>query len=153
MYQWLLTGHLIGIILWLGSLFVVYWFLRLHTQLPSTVHDKLTLMERSMAMTMDLGATLAIGFGLAMALTRGGTHPTSNLFAAPGAAWFHIKLTVVVLGVLPVHGMVRGKVAKFSRGQISTVPQWMWSLLLVAIVAIIVMVIRGPMMFAPAAAS
>jgi uncharacterized membrane protein len=149
MYQWLLTGHLIGVILWLGSLFAVYWLLRVHAQAPKDVLDKLTLMERSLALTMDLAATLAIGAGLAMALSKDGSHPTSNLFAAPGAGWFHIKLTVVALGILPVHGMVRAKVGKFSRGQISNIPQWMWSLLLVAIVAIVILVIRGPLMFAP----
>jgi uncharacterized membrane protein len=148
-YQWLLTGHLIGVILWMGSLFTVYWFLRLHAQAPRDVLDKLMLMERSLALTMDLAATLAIGAGLVMALSKGGTHPTSNLFAAPGAGWFHIKLTVVVLGILSVHGMVRGKIAKFSRGAISSVPQWMWSLLLLAIVAIVFLVFRGPLMFAP----
>jgi uncharacterized membrane protein len=151
MYLWLLTGHLIGVILWMGSLFAVYWLLRLHAQAPKDVLEKLTLMERSLALTMDLAATLAIGCGLTMALSRGGTHPTSNLFAAPGGAWFHVKLTAVVLGVLPVHGMVRGRIAKFSRGTIAPVPQWMWSLLLVAIVVIVVFVIRGPMMFAHAA--
>jgi uncharacterized membrane protein len=153
MYLWLLTGHLIGVILWMGSLFAVYWLLRLHAQAPKDVLEKLTLMERSLALTMDLAATLAIGAGLTMALTKGGTHPTSNLFAAPGAGWFHIKLTAVVLGILPVHGMVRGRIAKFSRGKISNVPHWMWSVLLIAIVAIVFLVIRGPLMFAASPSS
>ena len=149
MHQWLLTAHLIGVFLWMGCLFAVYWLLRLHAQAPRDVHDKLTLMERSLALTMDLAATLAIGVGLVMAFSKEGTHPTTTLFGAPGAGWFHIKLAVVVLGILPVHGMVRGKIAKFSRGAVSSVPQWMWSVLLVSIVVIVVMVIRGPMMFAP----
>jgi len=149
MQQWLLTAHLIGVILWMGCLFAVYWLLRVHAQAPKDVLDRLTLMERSLAMTMDLAATLAIGAGLAMALRHDGSHPTSTLFAKPGAGWFHIKLTVVVLGILPVHGMVRGKVGKFSRGVISNVPQFMWSLLLISITIIVVMVIRGPLMFAP----
>jgi uncharacterized membrane protein len=151
MQQWLLSGHLIGVILWLGSMFAVYWLLRLHAQAPKDVLEKLTLMERSLALTMDLAATLAIVCGLGMAFSKSGTHPTSNLFAAPGAAWFHIKLTVVVLGILPVHGMVRAKVGKFGRGQISSIPQWMWSLLLISIVLIVILVIRGPLMFAPSA--
>ncbi len=149
MQQWLLTAHLIGVILWMGCLFAVYWLLRVHAQAPKDVLDRLTLMERSLAMTMDLAATLAIGAGLAMAIRHDGSHPTSTLFAKPGAGWFHIKLTVVVLGILPVHGMVRGKVGKFSRGVISNVPQWMWSLLLISITIIVLMVIRGPLMFAP----
>lgn len=149
MYQWLLTGHLIGVILWIGCLFTVYWLLRLHAQAPKDVLERLTLMERSLGLTMDLAAALAIGTGLVMALSKAGTHPTSTLFAAPGAGWFHIKLTVVVLGILPVHGMVRAKIGKFGRGQISNVPQWMWSLLLAAIAVIVLLVFRGPLMFAP----
>lgn len=149
MQQWLLTAHLIGVIFWLGCLFAVYWLLRVHAQAPKDVLDKLTLMERSLALTMDLAAALAIGTGLALAIRHDGTHPTATLFTAPGAGWFHIKLTVVVLGILPVHGMVRGKIGKFSRGVISSVPQWMWSLLLISIVIVVVMVIRGPLMFAP----
>jgi len=149
MYLWLLTGHLIGVFLWIGGLFSTYWLLRIHAQAPKDVHEKLTLMERSLALAMDLAATLAIGAGLAMALSKGGTHPTTNLFAAPGAGWFHIKLTLVVLGILPVHGIIRGRIAKFGRGQVTGIPQWLWSMLLVAIVAIVIMVIRGPLMFAP----
>jgi len=151
MYLWLTTGHLIGVFLWLGGMFAVYWLLRLHAQAPKDVNDKLVLMERSLAMVMDLGATLAIICGLGMAFSKGGDHPTSNLFAAPGAAWFHIKLTVVVLGVLSCHGIIRARVGRFSRGQTPTVPQWIWSLLLVSIVAITILVFRGPMMFAPSA--
>jgi uncharacterized membrane protein len=149
MYAWLLTGHLIGVFLWIGGLFSTYWLLRIHAQAPKDVHEKLTLMERSLALAMDLAATLAIGCGLAMALSKGGTHPTTTLFAAPGAGWFHIKLALVVLGILPVHGIIRGRIGKFGRGQVTGIPQWLWSLLLVAIVAIVIMVIRGPIMFAP----
>jgi uncharacterized membrane protein len=149
MYQWLLTAHLIGVFLWLGCLFAVYWLLRVHAQAPKNAREKLTLMERSLALTMDLAATLAIGAGLVMAFRHDGTHPTTTLFGARGAGWFHVKLLVVVLGILPVHGMVRGKIGKFGRGVISNVPQWMWSLLLVAICAIVILVIRGPIMFAP----
>ncbi|CAN5859863.1 hypothetical protein BH11MYX2_BH11MYX2_19610 [soil metagenome] len=148
MYEWLKTGHLIGVLLWIGSMFTVYWLLRFHTQAPKDASDKLTLMERSMALTMDLGATLAIGCGIAMAVSHGGTHPTSNLFAAPGAGWFHIKLVLVVGCILSVHGMLRARVAKFSRGETPAVPQWIWSLLLVGIVGIVVMVFRGPLLFA-----
>ena len=148
MYQWLLAGHLIGVILWIGGLFAVYWLLRIHEAAPADARDKLTLMERSLALTMDLAATLAIGCGLAMALGKEGTpHPTSTLFTAPGAGWFHIKLTIVVLGILSTHGMVRAKVAKFSRGETPKVPQWIWSLLLISIVAIVILVFRGPDMF------
>jgi uncharacterized membrane protein len=150
MYEWLKAGHIIGDILWLGTMFSVYWLLRLHAQAPRDVLDKLTLMERSLALTMDIAATLAIVCGLGMAFSPGGTHPTTHIFAAPGEGWFHIKLAVVVLGILPVHGIVRARVAKFSRGERPSVPTWPWSLLLLSIVVIVVLVFRGPIMFAPA---
>jgi uncharacterized membrane protein len=148
-YTWLLTAHLIGVFMWIGGLFAVYWLLRIHAYAPTDALDKLTLMERSLALSMDLAATVAIGCGLAMALSHGGDHPTASLFAAPGSGWFHIKLVIVVLGILPVHGIVRGKIKKFSQGKISPVPQWAWSLLITAIAAIVIMVVKGPMIFAP----
>jgi uncharacterized membrane protein len=136
-YHWLKAGHLIGVVFWIGALVSVYWMLRFHAQAPREVHEKLTLLERSLALMMDLAAALAIGTGLAMTF---GISP--NLFAQPNMGWFHIKLTVVVLGVLSVHGMVRARVAKVSRGEVSPVPQWQWSLLLASIVAILILVTR-----------
>lgn len=143
-YLWLQAGHVIGVLLWIGSMFTVYWLLRLHTQASKEMSDKLTLLERSMGMVMDLGATLAIICGLVMAIGHGGTHPTTSLFAAPGAKWFHIKLTLVLLGVLSVHGVLRARIARFSRGQRPTVPTWLWTVLLLAMVAIVILVIRKP---------
>ena len=145
MYTWLLTGHLVGVLLWVGAMFTVFWLLRFHTQAPAAVNDKLVLMERSMALVMDLGATLAMGCGIALIFPLDGSwHPSSTIFGMPKQGWFHVKLTLVVLGVLSVHGILRGRVAKFSRGETPTVPPWLWSLLLVALVAITVMVMRRP---------
>jgi uncharacterized membrane protein len=158
MYQWLTVGHLIGVILWIGCMAATYWMLRFHTQAPKSVHEKLILMERSLALAMDLGAALAIGCGIAMAVMSGGgeggtfrsgvTHPVGNLFAAKGGpvspGWFHIKLLFVIAGILSVHGMLRAKVGKFSRGESPSVPNWIWTLLLVSIVAVIIAVVRLP---------
>jgi uncharacterized membrane protein len=143
--SWLITGHVIGVLLWVGSMFTVYWLLRFHTQAPASASDKLVLMERSMAMVMDLGATLAMGTGVALIFgVPGSYHEGTTIFSLPKPGWFHAKLTIVLLGVLSVHGMLRARVAKFSRGEIPTVPHWIWSLLLVAIVGVVVMVMRRP---------
>ncbi|MDB4957828.1 MAG: hypothetical protein JWO36_5397 [Myxococcales bacterium] len=148
-YSWLKAAHVIGVFLWMGGLFSVYWLLRIHAQAPKDAHEKLTLMERSLAMMMDIAATLAIGCGVTLAVTKNGWHPTSTIFSAPGAGWFHIKLTLVVLGILSVHGLVRARVAKFSRGEVGPVPGWAWSVLLASVAAIIVLVFVGPLWFAP----
>jgi uncharacterized membrane protein len=148
-YSWLKAGHLIGVFLWIGGLFTVYWLLRIHAQAPKDAQDKLTLMERSLALMMDIAATLAIGCGVTLAVTHNGWHPISTIFSAPGAGWFHIKLTVVVLGILSVHGMVRARVARFSRGEHKPVPSWLWSVLLASVALIVVLVFVGPLWFAP----
>nr|HEX4316935.1 CopD family protein [Kofleriaceae bacterium] len=152
-YSWVLSAHLIGVILWLGCMIATYWLCRIHTHTPKDARDQLTLMERSLAMVMDLAAAVAIGCGLAMAFVAGGsrgTHPASNLFAAPHAGWFHIKLTVVVLGILSVHGIVRARVARYSRGDMKPMPSWPWTVLLLSIMIVIIMVERGPDIFTPA---
>jgi uncharacterized membrane protein len=140
---WLLVGHIVGVILWVAGLSTVFWLLRIHTQSPKDMHEKLVLMERSLALSMDLAATLAIGCGLGLAFNM-----TPNAFARPGGGWFHIKLTIVVLGLLSAHGMIRAKVGKASRGEMPTVPTWLWSIILISIVGIVLMVFRGPLLFA-----
>jgi uncharacterized membrane protein len=131
---WILAAHLIGVVFWIGGLMSVYWIQRLHAHAPSAVGDQLTLMERSLAMMTDLAATLAIACGIVMLI-----HPL-NLLSLPKMGWLHAKLAVVVLGILPFHGMMRARVKKFSRGEKPAVPQWQWSMLLVAVAAIIILV-------------
>jgi uncharacterized membrane protein len=145
-YDWLKAGHLIGDFLWVGSMFVVYWLMRFHTQAPKDSHEKLILMERSTALMMDIAAALAIGCGVALLFaTKDPTQAT--LLTEKPAGWLHIKLTVVVLGLLSLHGMLRARVKKFSQGQVPNVPQWQWTQLLASVVAIliVVFVVRGAM--------
>lgn len=140
---WLKAGHLIALFLWIGGLFAIYWLLRLHVHAPAETHEKLTLMERSLALATDIAAAVAIGCGLGLIFGQ-----TPNLLGRPGYGWLHIKLALVVVGILPVHGMLRAKIMRFGAGQIKPVPQWAWSLLLVAMTVIVILVIRGPLMFA-----
>jgi uncharacterized membrane protein len=143
-YDWLKSGHLIGDFIWVGSMFAVYWLLRLHTHAPKEAHEKLVLMERSMALMMDVASALAIGTGIALIIYRPGE---GTIFAEKPAGWFHIKLTIVVLGMLSMHGMLRAKVKKFSSGQVPTIPQWQWTIILSSVVAILIVVyvVRGAM--------
>jgi putative membrane protein len=133
-YLWLKAGHLISLFLWVGGVFAIYWLLRLHVHAPKDSHEKLTLMERSIALATDIAATVAIGTGLA-------TMFGLNLLTQPGAGWLHIKLTVVALGILPVHGMLRARIKKFGMGKITPVPQWLWSLFLAALTASVILVV------------
>jgi len=148
MYEWLKVAHLISLFLWIGGLFAIYWMLRLHVHAPEAMRDKLTLMERSIALSTDIASAVAIGTGVGLIFVQ-----TPHLFARPGMGWLHIKLTVVVLGLLPVHGILRGKIKKFGHGQIAPIGNWLWSLFLVSITVIVILVIRGPKMFAPKVAT
>jgi uncharacterized membrane protein len=133
-FKWVLAAHLLAVMFWVGGLFSVYWLLRIHAHAPKDVHEQLTLMERSLALMMDIAATVAIACGIVMIVWP------VNLFKVHPAGWLHVKLAAVVLGVLPVHGMLRAKIKRFGQGQISPIPQWQWSQLLVAIAAIVIVV-------------
>jgi uncharacterized membrane protein len=142
LYTWLVSGHLIGVFLWLGGLFAVYWLLRMHVHSPPEMHEKLTLQERSMALMMDIASALAIGCGIALIILS-----EPNILTNKGG-WLHIKLTVVVLGILPIHGMIRARIKKFGMGQIKPLPNWQWTVLLGSItaIAILVKVVRYAML-------
>lgn len=132
-HAWLRAGHFIGLFIWISGLVTVYWLLRFHVHAPKETHEKLTLAERAIALMMDIASALAIGTGIASAIRH-------DVFTTKPAGWFHIKLTIVVLGVLSVHGMVRARIKKFGMGKITPVPQWIWSLLLVSLVSILIVV-------------
>ena len=125
MYAWLKVAHLVSVVLWISGLTTIYWLLRLHDHAPREMREKLTLLERSLALSADISAAVAIGCGLAMALWP------INQFK--GGAWLHLKLAVVVVAILSVHGILRGRIKKFGQGKIKPVPSWVWSLFLAGI--------------------
>ena len=115
--RWVLVGHVFGFVTWIGGLLACISLLHVHTRVGDDARAALTKVERSTAMLMDLGATLAIVTGLAMAIE---THEFGH------GAWLHVKLTAVVIGVLSVHGFVRVKVKKFRNGDLREVPAAVW---------------------------
>lgn len=133
-YEWVKAAHLLGVVFWIAGLCSVYWLLRIHAHAPADTREQLTLMERSLALMMDLAAAVAIGCGLALALA-------ADWFKVNEAnrPWLHIKLTVVVLAILPIHGMIRARIKKFGQGKISPIPAWQWSLLLAGVTASILL--------------
>jgi len=131
--QWVIAAHLIGVVLWISGLTAIYWMLRFHDHAPKETHEKLILMERSMAMSTDIAAAIAIGCGVWIAIER-------HYFTTSGNSWLHIKLTAVVLGILSVHGLLRARIKRYSRGQLKPVPTWVWSMLLAGVTIAIVAV-------------
>jgi uncharacterized membrane protein len=121
--RWVLVGHVFGFVTWIGGLLTCMSLLHVHTRVEESARAALTSTERQLAMLMDLGATLAIATGFTMAFE---THEFGH------GAWLHVKLTVIVLGILSAHGMVRAKIKKFSRGEIKALPRWMFTIVLAA---------------------
>jgi len=122
------TAHLIGVVLWISGLTAIYWMLRFHDHAPKSSREQLTLQERALALATDIAAAVTIGCGLAMVFDYGPGVP--NLFVLKPNVWLHIKLTAVVLLILPVHGILRARIKKYSQGNLTPVPPWAWSMLL-----------------------
>lgn len=141
-YQWVLAAHLLGMVLWIGSLSSVYWLLRIHSHAPKDVTEQLNLMERTLAMTMDLAATVTIGCGLVIGITGVPGRGFSWFKVVPdvNGPWLHIKL-VFVVALLAVHGMLRVKIKKFGQNKITPVPQWQWTLVLGCVTAAILLAV------------
>ncbi len=122
-YSLVLTAHVLGFVLWISGLTAIFWMLRFHDHAPKSVHEQLTLQERALALATDIAAAVAIGCGLYMAIDH-------HLFTVKPNLWLHVKLTAVVLLILPVHGILRGRIKKYSQGIVKPAPTWLWSMLL-----------------------
>ena len=125
-YSLVLTAHVLGFIIWISGLTAIFWMLRFHDHAPKSSHEQLTLQERALALATDLAATVAIVCGLIIAIKM-------HYFSVKPNMWLHVKLTAVVLLILPVHGMLRGKIKKYSRGDLKPAPTWLWSMLLAGV--------------------
>ncbi|HEY4245009.1 MAG TPA: CopD family protein [Kofleriaceae bacterium] len=136
-YPFLLSAHLIAMALWVGALTAVYWMLRLHDHASGAARDQLTLMERALALSADICITVVIICGVAMIFGGPDHAGTVTWFGAPSPAWLHIKLLAVLL-MLAVHGVLRGRIKKFSQGKVVPVPGWLWSSYLVCLVIAII---------------
>ena len=130
---WVRAAHVIGVVLWVSGLTAIYWMLRFHDHAPKADRDKLTYMERAMALSTDIAATVAIGCGVVLVVEE-------HWFSMPHNGWLHIKLAAVVLGILSTHGMLRARIKRYSRGELKPVPTWLWSLFLASVVVAIIAV-------------
>jgi uncharacterized membrane protein len=124
LYSLVMTAHVLGMVLWISGLTAIYWMLRFHDHAPKSAHEALTLQERALALATDIAAAVTIGCGIAMAVSP------INMFTTPGHSWLHVKLTAIVLLILPVHGILRGRIKKYSQGILKPAPTWLWSMLL-----------------------
>jgi len=135
---WMWVGHVVGFTLWLGAMFGLSYILTAHAAADEAGRGAFGKLEKNTAMTADIGATLAIVFGLIMLLVpEGGT----QILKAGG--FFHIKLTLVAL-LIGTHGYLRVKVKKFSRGEVHAPPAWLFPVMALAALGIVIMIVVRP---------
>jgi uncharacterized membrane protein len=128
---WLAAAHVVGVILWVGGLTAVLALLHVHPRIDEAGRKLLTQLEKRFAALMELGALVAIGTGLYRALSR-----TPNEFKNGG--WLHVKLTVVVICILSVHGIARAKIKKYSQGDARPLPPTVWILLAAGVITAVI---------------
>lgn len=131
-HAWLVVVHLFGLVLWTGAMLAGLQMLRAHSALPEAAREPLSGAERKTAIIMDIGATIAILSGLYLAIA---------LIPSPfKSGWFHAKLTLVVIGLLGMHGFLRVKVRKFRQGQVAPLPGFLLPVLFLLIFGVLVLV-------------
>ena len=128
--SWLRVGHVFGFVCWIAGIVTVLQLLRVHGAVEGVVREVLARQERKAGILMDVGATLTIIFGLWMALGQ-----TPNAFSR--GAWLHIKLTIVALVLLGIHGWLRVQIRRFRHGQVRHVSTILIVVVLLAAAAVI----------------
>jgi uncharacterized membrane protein len=139
-YRLLMAFHVFGVLLWTGTMLAVVNMLMTHAKAGEGARESLTQLEKKVAILMDIGATISIVTAFLLLLG----HPVKP-FILFKQGWLHIKLTLVVVPLLAVHGLARVKIKKFSRGEIKPLPGWIYPLLIVAILAIVILAVRQPL--------
>ncbi|MBS1124603.1 MAG: hypothetical protein H6Q90_6831 [Deltaproteobacteria bacterium] len=107
-----LALHVVGALMWIGSLFAVMSFLEAFAGEPDpAARGRLLKYVRQAAIVPDIGATIALVFGLHW-LFR---------FKLYEAHYMHAKLALVAV-VLGLHVMLRLKVKKAKNGEAFSPP-------------------------------
>ncbi len=127
--------HIVGFVVWLGSLFsMARTLIARDAETDEAFRKKLGALARSEGRRADVGATTAIAGGLWLFSNA----PEFYLHQP----WMHTKLTLVV-AVLGAHGFLRVKAKRASMGE-GTFPRAVLSILWVVAIAIIGLVAFRP---------
>ncbi|MEZ4368255.1 MAG: CopD family protein [Kofleriaceae bacterium] len=135
LYPWVIIGHLVGIALWAAGLVTTIALLRVHHGADAASRPGVLGTARRMALLMDLGATLAIALGLFLAFAS----PRYPSTAFQSGGWLHVKLMLVVVGLLIPHGILRATIGALRRGRTKVAPRGLLAVVLGCAVGCIVL--------------
>jgi len=138
-YLWFKAVHQLGFLLWLGCMFGLTVVLSAHARAGAAAHEALVGLERRLARAMELGALLAIVCGAVMIV---GSPAAVSPLKQP---YLHIKLTLVV-AIIALHGLVRGKMGRLGRGQATPPPAWLSAAVLLLAIGAIWLAVVKPML-------
>jgi len=132
------VGHVFGFIMWTGGLMALLHILRAHAEAGGEAGSAFTKLERGTGIFLDMGATLAIVFGvLLLVLPAGGT----SVFKAGG--FFHAKLTFVAV-LIANHVLVRRLIRIARQGEARAPAGWQLPSCVVSVLAILIAILAKP---------
>lgn len=129
---WFKVLHVVGFSLWIAGLFAAIWLLKAHALVDAASRPAMVGTERKVGAFLDAGATFAIVAGFVLALAG-----PINAFKTGG--WLHVKLTLIVVGILSAHAVVRRTMRQFRNGDLRPLPGWVLPVCLFAVIAVIVL--------------
>ena len=136
-YNWFKAAHVFGFVLWSGMLIALSIVLRAQARADEAGRPALVGAARSLAMLMDIGATVAIACGVIMLVS-------SPAVVSPlKQPYFHIKLTAAVV-ILAAHVALRIMTGRSRRGRPSWPPVWFAPALFAVMLAIDILAIVRP---------
>jgi uncharacterized membrane protein len=138
-YQWFMTAHVIGWVMWIGGLVGLATLLVWHRKLDGSTVKDMVKVEKAIAMEMDIGALIAIGFGVVMILE------SKNMGDAwvMKKAWMHVKLTLV-LALFGAHAFIRIKIGKAGRGDMTGISPVARVAVILIFLGVVTMVVARP---------
>lgn len=95
--QWYLVFHVVGFVIWVGSLLDLTRILGYHVKEEIAVQERLSRIEfRMFWFVSTIGMALTIIFGLLCFMSGGGI----AAYLQSPAKWFHVKLTLVFVMIV-----------------------------------------------------
>ena len=134
----LLVAHIYGFMMWTGTLFGSIHILQAHAKAEEGHRASFLGLEKSIGIAMDIGATLAIVFGLLLIFV-----PESGTALFKSGGFMHVKLTLVAV-LIGLHVIMRRMIVQFKKGNVEMPAPFLFPAMAILVIGILVMIIMKP---------
>lgn len=135
---WILALHVLGVLVWVGTLLSLTGVLSAHARAEDG-DEAFARLEKRMGLVMDIGAAIAVAAG---AVYLVGTRHLGEQWALK-QGWMHVKLLLALI-LLGLHGFVRVRIGKATRGDPRPLPAISHTLLGLIVLAIVALAVVRP---------